>query len=335
MQSKLSSEIKTKMAILSGLLTKRKEMESPLPSDDLTLKRVKVSQSDPGKVMKITNYFQIKTSPIENAATKSDFLEIMANKPSPNAEITNHSHTPLISTASPVISPDVYNHVPDDDDNVFAPNYGKPALQVIECVGPAIHEDEVKEQEDEISFSEIDEEYKDILRKNVHWKSEFRKLVSEKLNKVGISVANVYKEYQGRIPMRTLHFWKKNPVRKPSGRKPLFPELDDELFEWFVLCRVRGLEVTDRSLLLKAKKISERLADIARQSRDNDMEKLYSKFMGSRGYLWRFKRRYKIVRRSINTRIKFPYDTLKTSVSSLKPALSNNNLGCGVLLEFR
>jgi hypothetical protein len=139
----------------------------------------------------------------------------------------------------------------------------------------------------------------------VLWAENFRSKVSALFKEKTI----VFNLYGGKIPMRTLYFWKKSPSKRlKSGRKTPYEDMEDHLFEWFLIARARQIAIRDQDLAKKAEKISTQYSTRALDSGDLEYAQLYAEFKFSNGWLWRFKRRRKLTRRAVTTKIKRSYE---------------------------
>jgi hypothetical protein len=72
------------------------------------------------------------------------------------------------------------------------------------------------------------------------------------------SITTIFNEYKGRIPLRTLYYWKehlndplKSLKRKNGGQKTKLKPIEAFLFGWFIWKRAEGQIVEDRILQIK------------------------------------------------------------------------------------
>jgi hypothetical protein len=133
------------------------------------------------------------------------------------------------------------------------------------------------------------------------------------------SVISVFHVYDRKIPISTLYSWKNsNSVeRKPgSGRRVTNPEFDEDLFEWFLTVRGRGVKVSDALLQKKAFDLCEsHLVDTLINGDEQTHNNLLN--LGfSRGWLEKFKKRWRIAIRRVTTTKIHPYDKLKKAAQS-------------------
>jgi hypothetical protein len=95
----------------------------------------------------------------------------------------------------------------------------------------------------------------------INWSENFIKEIKEQLT--NLSVAMIYEQYKGRIPMRTLFHWKKNKdisiKTKNKGRKPMFGPIEELLFDWFLRRRGKMIAVSDADLFEKTRKIKKKI----------------------------------------------------------------------------
>ena len=94
----------------------------------------------------------------------------------------------------------------------------------------------------------------------IYWDDRTFREVTNDLK--SLSVYRTFEKYQGKIPMRTLNHWKKNPTRKNhsnKGRRTKLKILEGKLCEWFLWNRARGCPLNDTALMDKAKKIRDKL----------------------------------------------------------------------------
>jgi len=118
-----------------------------------------------------------------------------------------------------------------------------------------------------------------------------------------LNVVQVYDAFKQRVPISNIYRWKKAATSKRkvgSGRKPISEEVDNLLFEWFLVARARKLDIDDEILRNKALKFA------------GSLTRPMSDFKCSNGFLWRFKKRFNIVKRCIST-------FSKKKVSIMKP----------------
>jgi hypothetical protein len=181
-------------------------------------------------------------------------------------------------------------------------------------ISQAARDEESSDEEEECSDVEPDG-VKSAVKGLINWKESFRANVSKLLGTM--SVDDVHRHYRGKIPIRTLYFWKRWPSRrKKSGRKPQCPELDDHLFEWFLLCRARQLPISNQDLKDKAIKIVKKYHERALMANDQDMVRRYANFGCSNGYIHKFKNRLKISRRRVSSLAKKPYSEQKVKLEN-------------------
>jgi hypothetical protein len=62
---------------------------------------------------------------------------------------------------------------------------------------------------------------------------------------------------------------------------------------------------------------------IAEKSRDEEMRQRYAEFKGSKGFLWRFKKRHKISRRAVNSLVKKPLEAQKEAITKFYTQLDS------------
>jgi hypothetical protein len=169
-----------------------------------------------------------------------------------------------------------------------------------------------------LSQTTMEEQKSNILQASPHdprvlWSENFRSRVSDLFKEK--TVLDVFNLYGGKIPMRTLYFWKRSPSKRAKcGRRTPYEDLEEHLFEWFLIARARKIAIRDQDLSKKAERIATQYSTKALAAGDLEYAQLYAEFKFSNGWLWRFKRRKKMTRRAVSTLIKLSYEDQKRKV---------------------
>lgn len=108
-----------------------------------------------------------------------------------------------------------------------------------------------------------------------------------------------------------------------GGKKPSFPDIEDEVFQWVLESNNLGLVVKDKFIIAKAKEIRDEKLMTFRETVDPECEnellkqeiEALEKFQASTCWCNRFKNRFRLVSRRITSSRKLP-DDYKTIVNS-------------------
>ena len=147
-----------------------------------------------------------------------------------------------------------------------------------------------KEEQKENSNNQNEDANGDLKKQRITWGERVKTEAIELLKTS--SVVNVYDTFNQRIPLSNIYRWRKalSGKRKVgSGRKPISQELDNVLFEWFLVGRARKIDIDDDILQRKALKFNRAPPQPAQD------------FKASNGWLWGFKGGFNIVKRCIPT----------------------------------
>jgi hypothetical protein len=175
----------------------------------------------------------INTSYTSNSASRQSKITNFFNGNTTISSITNHSQLDQ--------SDDDQLEIISNKDDIQAPDLQNAEEEIYPLADTDVFET------NNVSATQAKE---DIL-----WSADFRAKVSNLLNKK--TIVDVHNQYSGRIPIRTLYFWKRFPSKRQNcGRRPEYEDLEEHLFEWFLMARARKIAIKDVDLKRKAEKIA-------------------------------------------------------------------------------
>ena len=115
-------------------------------------------------------------------------------------------------------------------------------------------------------------------------------------------VTQVYERFQKEIPITTLYTWKQKDEKmlcrkKGSGRHPRWPELENELFDWYLFAQESGKYFSMNDFLVRAREMA--------------IDKGIKGFTGTKGWCQNFMRRKNMGRGLGNNRGKIVNNNIK------------------------
>jgi hypothetical protein len=163
---------------------------------------------------------------------------------------------------------------------------------------------------------------------HVTWSKEVKSRALDMLKR-GLSVNSTHHLLARKIPRSTLQDWKSNQQlhrKKGSGHRLVCPELDEELFEWFLSQRSWGIRISDSLIQGQALELKEKYLKTSLIEGDEDQHEDLLKLSFTRGWLEKFKRRWKILSRVKTSKKLYSYEVLKKSVEDFYDELDFENL---------
>ena len=136
----------------------------------------------------------------------------------------------------------------------------------------------------------------------VQWSVRVKEKAIELMKSGGNSVSDVYNLFGARVPYRTLFRWKKSgdhQRKEGSGRKALFPEIEELLFEWFIKQRIWKMPVNELNLRTKALLLKKKIQKTNIFFEEKLKALKACKF--SRGWVQKFQKRHKLALRKGTT----------------------------------
>ena len=152
------------------------------------------------------------------------------------------------------------------------------------------------------------------LKMKISWTSEQKARAVELLSKM--KVIQVYHRFNQRIPYETLRIWRNKrhlSRKKGSNRKSKSPELDEELFEWFLDARALKMPLHNGAITAKACKIRDELKEEAFKEGDEKQVKDLASLKFGKNWLKKIKKRELEI---VNTICKKPYTYFKEKLTN-------------------
>jgi hypothetical protein len=305
---------------------KLEEIDLPTPPADKK-KKFNASQSDQ---LKLTSFFpslQTATQSTPPVTPISSRIINISLKFTPTRQPTPPSHSPPMNKSN--ISPSCLTNT-NNESSFFDKNEGLSSSTPTISDTPQGEEQEIIANKNDLNERKNTNENKNEVEESktssrtsmrkiirVAWSKERKVEALKYLN--SCSVLSVFHIYDRKIPIATLYTWKNSNTserKTGSGRKVVSLELDEELFEWFLTVRSRGVKVSDALIQKKAFELRE---NYLMHSLLNSEESTHNKLLElafSRGWLEKFKKRWRIVARGVTTTKIHPYSKLKKSAQA-------------------